>query len=77
MELRLTIPDDYMNDLQTKLSANKASDVTRDALTLLNWAVGEVTKGRVILSATPSDTGKATDIHRLAMPSLDQVSGPK
>lgn len=47
----------------------KATDVAKDALTLLNWAVSEVKEGRVILSADKN----LKDIHRLAMPALDRV----
>jgi hypothetical protein len=66
MEIRLNVDDDYIKDLQTKLG-EKGPDLTRSALTLLNWAVGEVTKNRVILST--NEEGK--DVHKLVMPSLE------
>jgi hypothetical protein len=68
MEIRLNVDDEYIKDLQKKLG-EKGPDLTRSALTLLNWAVGEVTKNRVILST--DDQGK--DVHRLVMPSLETV----
>jgi len=69
MELRVQIDDKFMKKLQEQLKTNKASDVARDALTLLNWAVQEKTQGRDIASAE-----KDGDVHsRVAMPSLEKV----
>lgn len=68
MELRVNVDDEFMKRLQTRLGTNKSTDIARDALTLLNWAVEEKQQGRQIASA---DNG---GIHaRLAMPSLDRV----
>lgn len=69
MEIRLYIDDEFMDSLKMRLNEAKATDVAKDALTLLNWAVSEVKDGRVILSADKN----GTDIHRLAMPALDRV----
>jgi len=71
MELRIQVDDAFMKTLQDRLKTSKATDVARDALTLLNWAVQEKRQGRDIASAL-----KGGDVHtRLAMPSLDKV-GP-
>lgn len=70
MELRLQVDDEFMRRLQDTMGAGKATDITREALTLLNWAVDERAKGRVILSADPK--GKE-ELVRLAMPSLEKV----
>ena len=48
MEVRLNIDDAFVKTLQDKVGRSiKATDLTRDALTLFNWAVGEVAAGRV------------------------------
>jgi hypothetical protein len=70
VELRIQIDDEFMKTLQDQLKTNKATDVARDALTLLNWAVQEKRQGRDIAS-----TLKGGDVHtRLTMPSLDKVA---
>lgn len=70
MEVRLNIDDAFLKNLQEKVGGSaKATDITRDALTMFNWAIGEVAAGRVVLST--SATGE--DVHRLVMPSLAQV----
>lgn len=66
MELRVNIDDSFVQNLQDSLKA-KTPEVAKSALTLLNWAVEEVKKGRVILS-TDENGG---DVHKLAMPTLD------
>jgi hypothetical protein len=63
---RVSIDDQFMKQLQTVMRTDSAATVTQDALTLLNWAVSEVKAGRTIFSANKD----ATDIHKLAMPSL-------
>ncbi|MBA2593239.1 MAG: hypothetical protein H0U97_13700 [Gammaproteobacteria bacterium] len=55
--------------MKMRLNEARATDVAKDALTLLNWAVSEVKEGRVILSADKN----LNDMHRLAMPALDRV----
>lgn len=70
MEVRLNIDDAFLKNLQEKVGGSaKATDITRDALTMFNWAIGEAAAGRVVLST--SATGE--DVHRLVMPSLAQV----
>jgi len=69
MEIRLNVDDSFMKELQNKLGQKKATQLTLDALTLLNWAASEVKDGRKILSAS----GSGEDIHALVMPSLQTV----
>ena len=66
---RVSIDDDFMQQLQKSLNSESAVKVTEDALTLLNWAANEVKLGRKIFSA--SSTGE--DVHKLAMPSLERL----
>ncbi|MGH8565263.1 MAG: hypothetical protein ACREXW_14720 [Gammaproteobacteria bacterium] len=69
MEIRLNVDDEFMDFLKGRLNEPKGTDVAKDALTLLNWAVSEVKEGRVILSADKN----LKDMRRLAMPALDRV----
>ena len=68
-EVRFTIDQDYLQQLQELLREPKSTEVTRSALTLLNWAAEEVSKGRVIFSAAPD----GAEVKRLALPALDRV----
>jgi hypothetical protein len=69
-EVRVQIPDDVIQQLQSKMGTNvKLTDIARDAFTLFNWAVEERSKGRVVLSS--SEDGD--NINRLKMPSLESV----
>ncbi len=70
MEVRLTLDDELMKEMMEKSGTTKATDLTKEAMTLMSWAIGEAAAGRVILSAD----SKGGDIHRLAMPALTNVS---
>jgi hypothetical protein len=65
-EVRLSIDSDFLKELQDKLGVDRATDVARAGLTILNWAAGEASRGRLILSSTSN----GEDIHRLVMPEL-------
>jgi hypothetical protein len=69
MEVRLAIDEKFMEALQQRLEESRATEVMRNALTLLDWAADEVRKGRVIYS---SDLD-GTDVHRLVMPILSKI----
>lgn len=68
-EIRVTIDAEFLSKLQKKLGLSKTTDVTRAALSLLDWASDEAVQDRMILSTTKD--GK--DAHRLVMPELSQV----
>jgi len=70
MEVRFTVDEDFIKRLQDSTGEKKVTDVTRDALTLLDWAVNEVQNGRVILSSDQS----GSSVHRLAMPALTKAA---
>lgn len=71
MEVRLSIDDSFLKDLQEKIGGSPhASELMRDALTMFNWAVQEVAAGRVLLSTST----EGEDMHRLVMPTLTQVA---
>ncbi|MBY0330186.1 MAG: hypothetical protein K2X49_05890 [Acetobacteraceae bacterium] len=73
MELRIILDDDYMRALQQGLGAARATEVVRESLTLLNWAMTERQRGRVILSATP----EGQSVTQLAMPALERVGAAR
>jgi hypothetical protein len=68
-EVRFNVDDAFLESLQRKLGASKATDVVKEALTVLNWAVNEKTEGRQILSGD----SEANNLVRLATPGLDAV----
>jgi len=65
-EIRFTIDAAFLQRLQVRLGLEKATDVARAALTLLDWASAETEAGRLVLSS--NESGK--DVHRLVMPEL-------
>jgi hypothetical protein len=70
MEVRLTLDDELMRSMMEKAGVSKATDLTKEAMSLLYWAIGEAAAGRVILSADE----KGSDIQRLATPALARAS---
>jgi hypothetical protein len=69
MELRMQVDDAFIGSLQRKLDLRAATEIVRAALTILNWAVDERERGRVIVSADPS----GQSVVRLAIPVLDRI----
>ena len=77
-EVRFQVDDKFMEDLQKHLQTTKATDVVKEALTVLNWAVKEKAKGREVLSGKLSaDREDAQGLVRLATPGLDNVRVPE
>jgi hypothetical protein len=69
-DIRLQMPDEVLANIQKNLgSKTKPNDIVRDAVTMYNWAVGEVANGRHILTANTA----ADDFAKLAMPSLQAI----
>jgi len=69
MELRMQLDDEFIGTLQDMLRL-RATDIVREGLTILNWAIHERERGRVILSADPN----GQNVVRLAMPVLDKIT---
>jgi hypothetical protein len=69
MEVHFAIGEDFISALQTRLGATSTIEVVREALALLDWASKERALGRFVLSTDEN----GCEIHRLVMPSLDQV----
>ena len=69
MEVRLTLDDDLIRNMMEKTGVSKATDLTKDAMTMLHWAIGEAALGRDILSSDRS----GEQIYRLAMPTLSKA----
>jgi hypothetical protein len=72
MEIRVTVDDEFAKRLQENLGTKNSTDIARAALTLLNWAVNEVSQGRVIFSGDRD----GNDLHKLAMPVLAKIYRP-
>ncbi len=74
-EFRLKVPDELLHSMQAKLGGAKMTEIARDALGLLNWALDERARGRFVLSGTED----GEKLIRITLPSLDRihpVSGP-
>jgi hypothetical protein len=69
MELRVQVDDEFMGRLSERLGYKNATDVARDALTLLDWASQESAEGRFIYSGRQG----GRDLARLALPKLDEI----
>ena len=68
MELRMQLDDEFIRTLQDRLDL-RATEIVREALTILNWAIHERERERVILSADRN----GQSVERLAMPVLDRI----
>lgn len=60
MEVRLILNDDYGQRNGGKAGVSKATDLTKDALTMFQWAIEEAAKGRVVLSSDSTGGGTFT-----------------
>ncbi len=69
-EVRFLIETKFLEKLKDRMGEEKATDVMRTALALLDWATEEAAKGRVLFSSTE----KGEEVHRLVMPELMYVS---
>lgn len=67
--IRVQVPDEFMNHLQQEMGLKTNADVVQEALTLLNWAVGEIGRERLILSTDQ----KGQNVERLVMRSLSSI----
>lgn len=68
-EVRVSIDASFLKKLENRLGISKSTDLTRVALSLLDWASEETKEGRLILS-TDSEGKQA---HRLVMPELTNI----
>jgi hypothetical protein len=68
-EIRLTVDEKFINGLKKDTGIDKATQLTSDALTLLKWAIGEVKKGRVLI--TTDENGD--DARKIVMPVLEMA----
>jgi hypothetical protein len=72
-EVRVAIDSNFLKKLENRLGLTKSTDVTRVALSLLDWVSEETKEGRMILSTNKD--GKST--HRLVMPELSNIKSSK
>lgn len=68
-EIRFSVDQKFMDSLKRDTGEEKATKLTSDALILLKWLVGEVRKGRIIM--TTDEEGK--DVRKVVMPILEQA----
>lgn len=68
-EIRFTVDEKFINGLRKDTGIEKATQLTSDALILLKWAVGEVKKGRVLI--TTDENG--FDARKIVMPVLEMA----
>ncbi len=68
-EVRVAIDSNFLKELENRLGISRSTDLTRIALSLLDWASQETKQGRSILS-TDSEGKQA---HRLVMPELTNI----
>ena len=69
-EIRAKVNQEFMNELRSSMGVKTSTEVIREALTLLKWAIEEVRGKRMIFSATAD----GSDIHRLVSSGLQNVS---
>jgi hypothetical protein len=72
-EIRFTVDEAFIDKLKKETGIDKASQLTSDALTLLQWAVTETKNGRVLIST--DEQGK--DAKRIVMPALERARAKK
>jgi hypothetical protein len=73
MEIRVRVDDQFSKQLQDTLGTKKTTEIAKAALTLLNWAATQKSKGRLILSG--DENGE--NLHELALPILDGIQRTK
>ncbi|MEN9492864.1 MAG: hypothetical protein RJA63_3313 [Pseudomonadota bacterium] len=70
MEVRLTLDDDLIKEMMAKTGVSKATDLTKEAMTMLHWAIDEAASGRLVLSTD----AQGSEVRQLAMPTLRQAA---
>lgn len=70
MELRIEVDDIFINRLKERTGYNSAINLTRDAFTLLDWAIEESMHDRYILAGDNKDGG---NLVRIVLESLETV----
>jgi hypothetical protein len=70
MEVRLTLDDDLIKEMMAKTGVSKATDLTKEAMTMLHWAIDEAASGRLVLSTD----AEGSEVRQLAMPTLRQAA---
>lgn len=68
-KVHLTIDENFINGLKKDTGVDKATQLTSDALTLLKWAIGEVKKGRVLITTDAN----GYDAKKIVIPVLEMA----
>jgi hypothetical protein len=69
-EIKVSVPDEYLDALKKKLGTTKSTEVIQEALALLNWGADNAQNGRDIMSAN-SDR---SDLEKVVLPRLSRVA---
>lgn len=69
VEIRVSVDGNFLKTLENRLGLSRSTDVTRIALSLLDWVSDETYHDRMILSTTRD----GSDAHRLVMPELSRI----
>ena len=70
-EIRVTVDDQFLEELRAKLGNPKNTEIVQDALALLNWGADASKGGRDILSANRD----RTDLEKVVLPRLSGIKG--
>lgn len=69
MELAVSVPNLYMYDMFVRLQTDSKQAVIEEALTILQWVVDEIRKGRIICSCDKN----GNNVRRITTPSLAKL----
>ena len=69
MELRIGVDDAYIERLKKRVGYRTTTELARDALTLLDWASDESSRGRYLFAGDPDGRNPV----RLALRNLDEL----
>ena len=70
MEVILKLDDNLIQKMMEKTGASEATDLTKEAMSLLHWAINESSIGRTIISTD----NKGNNVKRLSMPILTKAA---
>ena len=54
MEIRIQANDQFIGEIQDRTNISKASDITREAIEMFNWATIQAQEGRQIVAVDQS-----------------------
>jgi hypothetical protein len=73
MEVRFQINDEFIENLKKEAGVRSTAQITDDALTFYQWAVSEMKKGRILLSADENGNNG----RQIVFPGLEKLKAGK